>query len=389
MSGVGTGRIYTITIKAMDAAGAGTDDLDFAGTITDAGTLIDERYSLNFDGTQQQSGGSGEDLLIGGRTAFDTSQAVGEVGAYWEMHDLLLANQSTLDPGRPQTSPVLTFQGDRLDPDGGSVGWFRYSTTNPSSDEEALDDGLMTASVDASVDAGGHTGGINVVFGDGSVHSINSSDSDASGDTSVRQLDGFVVTFDRPVDPATPVDDPAGIDDLIIDAVISEAATAQTGFDAQGRLLVGTDGGIWRGFDADGKDGNATYQPDTDNDQLLYTWSVTGGRMGSAGDADAGDLTVGGGTVDGKGAAIGLIVGGAGGAGSLATGDADAVIDEAFTFDGAQTHDHADINIGVGELQEFTISKANDADPYAIGGGVEIHFVEVSGGSAAPDFFLI
>jgi len=49
---------------------------------------------------------------------------------------------------------------------------------------------------------------------------------DASGDTSGRQLDGFVVTFDRPVDPSGPA------------------------FDAQGRLLIGTDGGIWSGGEA-------------------------------------------------------------------------------------------------------------------------------------------
>lgn len=49
------------------------------------------------------------------------------------------------------------------------------------------------------------------------------SDRDASADTSGRQLDGFVVTFDRPVDPST------------------------LEFDVQGRLLIGTDGGIWRG----------------------------------------------------------------------------------------------------------------------------------------------
>ncbi len=49
----------------------------------------------------------------------------------------------------------------------------------------------------------------------------------ASGGTSGRQLDRFVVTFDRPVDPSGPE------------------------FDAQGRLLIGTDGGRWSGGDDD------------------------------------------------------------------------------------------------------------------------------------------
>ena len=46
---------------------------------------------------------------------------------------------------------------------------------------------------------------------------------DASADKSGRQADSFLVTFDRPVDPSEP------------------------GFDTQGRLLIGTDGGIWSG----------------------------------------------------------------------------------------------------------------------------------------------
>jgi hypothetical protein len=45
-----------------------------------------------------------------------------------------------------------------LDTTGGSTGWFRYTTTTPGSHDEALDDGLMTTPVEASVDAGGHTG---------------------------------------------------------------------------------------------------------------------------------------------------------------------------------------------------------------------------------------
>jgi hypothetical protein len=74
---------------------------------------------------------------------------------------------------------------------------------------------------------------------------------DAAGaDTSGRQFDSFVVTFDRPVDP--------------LDAGQPITFTATVGGPIYGE----------RGDDL------ATDQPDTvmpESDQLLYTWSVTGG----------------------------------------------------------------------------------------------------------------
>ncbi len=57
----------------------------------------------------------------------------GEIPASWFLID---------DPGD-----------DRLDPDSGSTGWFRYDTVTPGSHDEALDDGLMTTPLDTSAAA--------------------------------------------------------------------------------------------------------------------------------------------------------------------------------------------------------------------------------------------
>ncbi|HKS62019.1 MAG TPA: hypothetical protein VJT13_10000 [Xanthobacteraceae bacterium] len=69
---------------------------------------------------------------------------------------------------------------------------------------------------------------------------------DAGGESAEeRQLDGFVVTFDRPSEP---------------------------GFDTQGRLLIGTEGGIWGGAGDDVLiGGRTTFDGDTDgNDFVLW-----------------------------------------------------------------------------------------------------------------------
>jgi hypothetical protein len=47
---------------------------------------------------------------------------------------------------------------------------------------------------------------------------------------------------------------------------------------------------------------------------------------------------------------------------TLSAGDADAFLDDLYSFDGNQTRGGEDINLGVGELQECTISKAADRD---------------------------
>ena len=98
-----------------------------------------------------------------------------------------------------------------------------------------------------------------------------------SADTSGRQLDSFVVTFDRPVDPSSGGDgrdlliggdglEPSNGDGAVdaADYIVwrtNDAADANAlTFDTQGRLLIGTESGIWNGdghevlFGGDGLD---------------------------------------------------------------------------------------------------------------------------------------
>jgi hypothetical protein len=98
-SGVGTGRIYTITIKALDPAGVGTDDLDFAATTADADAFIDERYSLNFDDASESAG---RDLLIGGAGHLDAEPyngdgAVNTDYVMWRRNDSTDTDAQTFD----------------------------------------------------------------------------------------------------------------------------------------------------------------------------------------------------------------------------------------------------------------------------------------------------
>jgi len=159
------------------------------------------------------------------------------------------------------------------------------------SDASAADgsvDGRYSFVFDGNADtSGGHTGGINAAFGDASVRSVTYSDADTSGDTSGRQFDGFVITFDRPVDPSAPVGD------------------------------------------------------------------------GSV-------LTVGGGTVDARGAAIGLIVGGA-----LGTGARNAA-EDADAFMGADAGETTMSGVGTGRIYTITIKAldagTDDLDLAAMGG---------------------
>lgn len=65
--------------------------------------------------------------------------------------------------------------------------------------------------------------GVNIGVGELQECTISKATDSASG----RQLDAFVITFDRPVEQAAPA------------------------FEAQGRLLIGTDDGIWSGGDDD------------------------------------------------------------------------------------------------------------------------------------------
>jgi len=85
--------------------------------------------------------------------------------------------------------------------------------------------------------------------GAGDSFAFQTSEGDAAGESAEgRQLDGFVVTFDRPVDASEP------------------------GFDTQGHLLIGTEGGIWGGGGDDVLiGGRTTFDGDTDaNDFVLW-----------------------------------------------------------------------------------------------------------------------
>ena len=94
---------------------------------------------------------------------------------------------------------------------------------------------------------------------------------DASADTSGWQAGSFLVTFDRPVDPSEP------------------------GFDTQGRLLIGTDGGIWSGENDDLLiGGRTTFDFHTDGNDFVL-WRKSGPLDTNArtfGDQFRGGITV-------------------------------------------------------------------------------------------------
>jgi hypothetical protein len=129
---------YGTTFDDADFA----DDLIVNAVISEAGkdkTWDDDR-PMTWDNVKNAPwSGAGEDLLIGGLTTFDTSDSGGTTSIGGGAGGLLFGDGGNgfSDPG-PQSSLVLTLQGDRLDPASTSTGWFRYQTVDPSNDDYSV-----------------------------------------------------------------------------------------------------------------------------------------------------------------------------------------------------------------------------------------------------------
>jgi hypothetical protein len=102
---------------------------------------------------------------------------------------------------------------------------------------------------------------------EGAASAVQGSVGDASAATSDRQLQSFVVEFDRPIDPVA-----SGGDAFDFKAMEeSEAAGSQVGTI---KTFICPDDIVW--LNGEGMDDLATYQPDTDGAWLLGDVDVGG-----------------------------------------------------------------------------------------------------------------
>ncbi len=381
----GAARDLLVGGDGPDAGGAGSRDAHWREL-----TFGNELMTAPSSGNGTVGGGDyvGWSKVIQGTADGDIVSLGDPLDAQAPGHEFghLLGLEHIRNDADPQSSLVLTLQGDRLDPATGSTGWFRYDTVTPGSHEQALDDGLMTTPIDTSVDASAHTGGANWALADGSVRFISdaldpsdsfaamTADSGPSGNggpVSVGDTVTFTVTLTNTgPDSADDLDLAAGAADA--DAVID----ARNSFD-------GISGGGGR-------------------DLLI------GGDTNSAGANNGGTCTG-----DACNGGNGGILFGDGGNGlnsdnldlAASTADADAFIDEALTFDGNQTSHGRSYVTGYFQLDLHGLDAGfdgdgkddlgtyqPDADAHPSNSNhyfTDDYSLTVVGVAADPDFFLI
>jgi hypothetical protein len=128
-------------LQGPAGAAASQDAFDFTAMETGADGTAAASRPMTWDNVKNApwSGAGGDDLLIGGLTTFDTSDSGGTTSIGGGAGGLLFGDGGNgfSDPG-PQSSLVLTLQGDRLDPASTSTGWFRYQTVDPSNDDYSV-----------------------------------------------------------------------------------------------------------------------------------------------------------------------------------------------------------------------------------------------------------
>jgi hypothetical protein len=113
------------------------------------GAFIDERYSADFDGAQQQSGGSGDDLLIGGRAAFDTSDVLTQWGV--NASDEIVF-YTIFEPDLAEADAFIEARETTVGHIGPDHNNFYLGLIDPAGSTDDLDLAASTADADAFID---------------------------------------------------------------------------------------------------------------------------------------------------------------------------------------------------------------------------------------------